>query len=218
MLHHLIDTKVIGSRIMASLPHSYHSSKGSTLALRTRKSGWSGVACALHCSTSCMYRNYRGERNSSLTTEKWEQTHRKVRHKLCYVESGMTDVMGFSIYKLRRVMGVIQVESDPHNSCICLQEVKTMCSPSAVCVSDSTPSTMEPYLYLQCMCGGDERVKWGWLSTIRAWSLSSSWATSLPQACAILLPATRLPTIIEAGPTSVQHNHIHQRHHACQWS
>lgn len=67
-----------------------------------------------------------------------------------------------------------------------------------------------------CVCGGDEWVKWGWLSTLRAWSLSSSWATSLPQACAILFPATRLPTIIEAGPTSVQHNHIH--HHTCQWS
>lgn len=51
------------------------------------------------------------------------------------------------------------------------------------------------------------------MTTLRAWSLSSSWATSLPQACAILFPATRLPTIIEAGPTSVQHNHIHQSHH-----
>lgn len=39
-------------------------------------------------------------------------------------------------------------------------------------------------------------------STLRAWSLSSSCATSRPLACAILLPATRFPTIIEAGPTS----------------
>lgn len=56
------------------------------------------------------------------------------------------------------------------------------------------------------MCRDVVWVKWGWLTTLRAWSLSSSCATSLPQACAILLPATRLPTIIEAGPTSVQHN------------
>ena len=41
------------------------------------------------------------------------------------------------------------------------------------------------------------------LSTLRAWSLSSSWDRSLPQAWAILFPATRFPTIMEAGPTSV---------------
>lgn len=93
-----------------------------------------------------------------------------------------------------------------------------MSSPSVVCVSESSPSTMDPHLCLQCMCGDDEWVKWGWLSTWLAWSLSSNWATSLPQACAILLPATRLPTIIEAGPTSVQHNDIHPSHHTCQWS
>lgn len=56
------------------------------------------------------------------------------------------------------------------------------------------------------MCRDVVWVKWRWLTTLRAWSLSSSCATSLPQACAILFPATRLPTIIEAGPTSVQHN------------
>lgn len=39
-------------------------------------------------------------------------------------------------------------------------------------------------------------------STFRAWSLSSRWDSSLPEACAILFPATRFPTIIEAGPTS----------------
>lgn len=114
-----------------------------------------------------------------------------------------------SVYvKLRTVNGEIKVEFEWHDFRVCLQEVKTMSSSSVVCVSDSTPSTLDPYLRLQCMCGGDEWVKWGGLSTLRAWSLSSSWATSLPQACAILLPATRLPTIIEAGPTSVQHNHI----------
>lgn len=109
--------------------------KGSTLALSTRNRGWSGVAWALHCSTSCMYRNYGEDKEIRVTTQQ----------------------------------------------------------------------------RLQCMCGGDEWVKWGGLSTLRTWSLSSSWATSLPQACAILLPATRLPTIIEAGPTSVRHNHIRPR-------
>lgn len=109
----------------------------------------------------------------------------------CVWNERMTNV------KLRRVMNVTQVESESHRK------------------SDSTPSTVNSYLCLQCACGGDEWVKWGWQSTLRAWSLSSSWATSLPQACAILFPATRLPTIIEAGPTSVQHNHIH--HHTCQW-
>lgn len=39
---------------------------------------------------------------------------------------------------------------------------------------------------------------------LHACSLSSSCATSLPQACAILFPATRFPTIMDAGPTSVQ--------------
>ena len=42
------------------------------------------------------------------------------------------------------------------------------------------------------------------LSTLRAWSLSSSWDRSLTsQAWAILFPATRFPTTMEAGPTSV---------------
>lgn len=50
-------------------------------------------------------------------------------------------------------------------------------------------------------------------SALRACSLSSSCATSRPQACAILFPATRLPTIIEAGPTSVHHSRNHSQHH-----
>lgn len=41
-----------------------------------------------------------------------------------------------------------------------------------------------------------------WPVTFLAWSLSSRWASSRPEACAILFPATRFPTIIEAGPTS----------------
>lgn len=41
-----------------------------------------------------------------------------------------------------------------------------------------------------------------WPVTFLAWSLSSRWASSLPEACAILFPATRFPTIMEAGPTS----------------
>jgi hypothetical protein len=36
---------------------SHQQQGGSTLALSTRKRGWSGVAWALHWSTSCMYRN-----------------------------------------------------------------------------------------------------------------------------------------------------------------
>lgn len=114
--------------------------------------------------------------------------------------------------KLRGVMHVTWIKSELHNVCLCSKRGQNYA------LSFNYSSIMDSYLCQQCVCGGDEWVKWGWLSTLRAWSLSSSWATSLPQACAILLPATRFPTIIEAGPTSVQHNHIYQCHQTCRWS
>lgn len=52
-------------------------------------------------------------------------------------------------------------------------------------------------------------------STFRAWSLSSRCASSLPEACAILFPATRFPTIIEAGPTST--NRFHNKLGTVTW-
>lgn len=44
--------------------------------------------------------------------------------------------------------------------------------------------------------------EWNSVEVDFTWSWSSSCETSLPQACAILFPATRFPTIMEAGPTS----------------
>lgn len=74
-----------------------------------------------------------------------------------FCNEGMTDVMGTVYVKLKRVMGVTQVESESHNACV---HSDSFCHKRrAGSLSDSAPSCMDPYLCLQCMCGGDEWVK-----------------------------------------------------------
>lgn len=151
----------------------------------------------------------KGIETETFTYREMRVTRSKDRHKLRW--SWITNVcvwICMRSWKEKWEQCMVKVQSELHNSWVHSDSSDSRKFSSAACVSDSTPTSMDPYLCLRRMCRGDEWVKWGRLSTLRAWSLSSSWATSLPQACAILFPATRLPTIMEAGPTSVQQNHI----------